>query len=69
LNGTPLANTVTGRATGTNYIMARVFIETTLVNSVITVRNPAGNPSALTITPISGGTQAVTAHLSILRLT
>lgn len=69
LNTVPLANTVTGRATGTNYIMARVFITTTVINSVITVRNPSGNAAALTITPISGGTHAVTAHLSILRLT
>lgn len=68
LNGTQVANTVAGRATGTSQIMNSVFITTTLVNSVLDIRNPAGNAAALTITPIAGGTNAVSAWLTIKRL-
>jgi hypothetical protein len=68
LNGTPVASTVTGRATGTNYIMANLLITVSTVNTLLTVRNPAGNPGALTITTIAGGASAVSAHLKIIRL-
>jgi len=34
----------------------------------LTVRNPAGNATALTITPSAGGTRAVSAHLVIMQL-
>ena len=34
----------------------------------VTVRNPAGNASAITITPLAGGTRAVSAHLMITRI-
>ena len=69
LNNVALANTVTGRATGTNYIEERVLIDVISIDSVLTVRNPAGNAAALTVTPTSSGTHAVSAHLTILRLT
>jgi len=68
LAGTPIANTVTGRATGTNYIAARVLITVVTPASALTVRNPAGNSAALTITPIAGGASSVSAHLTIIRL-
>lgn len=63
-----LAATVAGRATGTSQIMNDVIITTTAVNSVLRVINPAGNAAALTITPSAGGTHAVSAWLSIQRL-
>lgn len=44
------------------------IVETTSVNSVLTVRNPAGNAAALTITPLAGGTRPVSAHLVITQL-
>lgn len=44
------------------------IVETSTINSVLTVRNPAGNATALTITPLAGGTSPVSAHLSILQI-
>jgi len=68
LNGADLAYTVVGRATGTSQIVGICLVQTSVVNSVLTVRNPAGNSTALTITPIAGGTRPVSAHLTILFL-
>jgi hypothetical protein len=68
LNGSDLAYTVSGRATGTNQITGMVLVTTTTPNSVLTVRNPAGNATALTITPNAGGTRPVSAHLVIVQL-
>ncbi len=65
LNGADLEYTVVGRATGTSQIIGVAIVETTAVNSILTVRNPAGNASAITITPLAGGTRAVSAHLMI----
>lgn len=36
-------------------------------NAILTMRNPAGN-AALTITPLAGGTQPVSAHLVIMQI-
>ena len=41
------------------------LVEVTTTNSILTVRNPAGNAAALTITPLAGGTNSVSAHLVI----
>ena len=68
LNGADLAYTVVGRATGTDQIIGMSLIETTAVNSVLEVRNPAGNVAALTLTPLAGGTRPVSASLLIERL-
>ena len=68
LNGADLAYTVVGRATGTSQITGVCLVQTTVVNSILTVRNPAGNSTALTITPLGGGTRAVSAHLVINKL-
>ena len=68
LNGQDLAYTVTGRATGTSQIIGMAIVETTVIDSIITVRNPAGNAAALTITPLAGGTRYVSAHLMITQL-
>lgn len=64
----PLANTVAGRATGTSIISNSVIITTTVINSILELQNPAGNSTALTITPLAGGASPVSAHLTILRL-
>ena len=37
-------------------------------DSVITVRNPAGSAAALALTPLTGGTSPVSAHLVIMQL-
>jgi len=68
LNGADLAYTVVGRATGTTQIVGVALVETTSINSILTVRNPAGNPTALTITPLAGGTRPVSAHLTIMQI-
>ena len=68
VNGVPLTYTVVGRATGTSDISGMFLVETTTINSVLTVRNPAGNAAALTITPLAGGTNPVSAHLVILQI-
>jgi len=65
---TELAYTVVGRATGTCQIVGTCLASTTVVNSVLTIRNPAGNSTALTITPIAGGTRPVSAHLVITQI-
>lgn len=68
LNGSPLDYTVVGRATGTSQIIGMAIVTTTSVNSILTVRNPADNTTALTITPSAGGTEPVSAHLVITQL-
>ena len=68
LNGSDLAYTVIGRATGTSQIVGLSLVTTTAANSLLTVRNPAGNSTALTITPLAGGTRPVSAHLLITRI-
>ena len=68
LNGQDLAYTVAGRATGVSQIVGMAIVETTAVNSVLTVRNPEGTAATLTITPLAGGTRPVSAHLVIMRI-
>jgi hypothetical protein len=68
LNGADLAYTVVGRATGTDQIVGTYLVTTTVINSILTVRNPAGNSTALTITPLAGGTRPVSAHLTIMQI-
>ena len=68
LNGVDQAHTVVGRATGTSQIVGMALVTTTGINSTLTVRNPAGNSTALTITPSAGGTHAVSANLVITQI-
>lgn len=68
LNNAPIASSVIGRATGTSDISGTFIVETTVENSVLTIRNPADNATALTITPNAGGTDAASAHLFIMEL-
>ena len=56
-----------GRATGTSQIVGESLI-TVGANTTLEVINPAGNASALTITPIAGGTHSVSAHLVVQRV-
>ncbi|MBR0103979.1 MAG: collagen-like protein, partial [Firmicutes bacterium] len=68
LNGTDLNYTVAGRTAAVSQISGMNIIETTSPNSIITVRNPLGNPDPLTISPSVGGERPVTAHLIIIKL-
>ena len=68
LEGSELPYTVTGRNIEAAQIVGLTMITTTEEDSELTVRNPAGNATSLTISPSSGGAQPVSAHLVILRL-
>ncbi|HCZ34117.1 MAG TPA: collagen-like protein [Holophagaceae bacterium] len=68
INGTEQAYTVAGRATATSQITNHVLLVTTLPNSLLSVRNPSGNPVALTVTPSAGGALAVSASLLIKQI-
>ena len=65
-----LDETVVGRATGTSQIVGNTLITTSVVNSVLSVRNPTGNTPALTITvgDAAMGGSPVSATLTIKRL-
>lgn len=68
LNGVDLDHTVVGRGTGTSQIVGMTLVETTVPNSVLTVRNPIGNITDLTITPNAGGNRSVAANLVITQI-
>jgi hypothetical protein len=68
INGSELAYTVVGRATGTSQLVEMALVQTSAVDSTLTVRNPVGNSTALTITPLAGGTSPVSAHLVITEI-
>lgn len=63
-----LPQTVVGRNTGTSQIVGSIVITTTAPNSVLSLRNASGNSTALTITPIAGGTHAVSATITIKQI-
>ncbi|MEA2618884.1 MAG: hypothetical protein QOE72_4667 [Chloroflexota bacterium] len=65
---TPLGYTVSGRATGTSEITGEALVTTTVADSILSVENPAGNSTALTVTPLAGGTEPVAATLIIERV-
>ena len=67
LDGVELPYTVVGRATGTTQITGVCLVQTT-AGGLISIRNPAGNPSSLTVATNAGGTRAVSAHLTITQL-
>jgi hypothetical protein len=68
VGGTELLYTVVGRATGASQIVGLSLIETSLLNSVISINNPLGSLAALTVTPVAGGVDSVSAHLVIKRV-
>uniref|UniRef100_UPI000AE0803F collagen-like protein n=1 Tax=Paenibacillus sp. O199 TaxID=1643925 RepID=UPI000AE0803F len=68
LNGADLSSSVVGRATGTSQMPGMAIVQTTVINTILTVRNPAGESTALTMTPLAGGTRPVSAHLVITQL-
>jgi hypothetical protein len=68
LNNIELDYTTVGRATGTSQLVGICSIETFAQNSILTIRNPASNTTALTLTPFAGGSKSVSANLSITRI-
>ena len=63
-----LGYTVYGRATGTSQISGDALVTTTAANSALELLNPAANTTALTITPLAGGTQPAAASFVIHQL-
>jgi len=68
VNAVELLSTVVGRATGTSQITGMSLVTTTLPNSLLTVRNPGSNSTALTLTTTAGGASPVSAHLVITQV-
>jgi hypothetical protein len=68
LGATQQAFTVVGRATGTSQIVGICLVNITSANTVLSIRNPTGELTALTLTPIAGGINPVSANLVITRL-
>jgi hypothetical protein len=67
LNGVFQPETLAGRATGTNQITNRVLVTTTSANSIIKIVNHS-SASALTLTPLPGGTSAGATYLTVVQL-
>jgi hypothetical protein len=65
VNGAQLAYTVYGRATGTSQIAGTALVQTTTASSVLSINNPVGESTALTITPVAGGVDPAVASLVI----
>ena len=68
MNDAPLEYSVVGHATWTAQIIGMLLVETTSINSTLTIRNTDGNAAALTIALMAGGTNPVSAHLVITRI-
>ena len=66
-NGALVSRAVFGRATGTSQIVGEALI-TAAAGDTLSVVNPSGNSTALTITPLAGGTHPVAASLVIEQL-
>jgi hypothetical protein len=68
LNLAPIPDSVVGRATGSSQITGLSVISTTISNSVLEVINPPSNSTVVVIPANDGGTQAISAHLVIIRI-
>ena len=64
LNGSELAYTVTGRATGTTTIGLTTLVDAA-AGDVLDIGNPLAAPAALTVTPLAGGSSPVSSTLLI----
>jgi hypothetical protein len=60
-----LPYTVVGRGTTTTQIVETTLVQTTVVNTLLSVQNPAGASTALTITPLAGGNDPVSSSIVI----
>jgi hypothetical protein len=70
IGGTGLADTVVSRTVGDTQLVGSVLITTSITNSVLSVINPSGNATALTMTPADGAlTHSISATLTIKFLT
>jgi hypothetical protein len=68
LNGAELPQTVYGGSVGNTQITGEAVIQTTSIDELLTLDNPSGESTALTITPSAGGADPVVASLTIEQL-
>jgi hypothetical protein len=68
LNSRIVDYSVVGRATGTTQILGDVIVTTQEKDTMLSVVNPEGNSTALTVTPEAGGKSPVSASLVIQQL-
>ena len=68
LDDVELPYTVVGRSATSSQIVGIALVAVETAGSTLSVRNPAANVGSLTLTPDAGGTQPVSAHLVITRL-
>lgn len=68
LNDIELDYTVVGRATGTCQIVGISLVQTYIINSILSINNPIGKITSISITPFAGGTRPVSAHLIIKQI-
>jgi hypothetical protein len=68
LNGSPLSETVVGRATGTTQIIGASLVTTLTPNSILQVINPLSNIAINLEAQGVAGTQFLSAHLVIIRI-
>jgi hypothetical protein len=66
INGVVDTNTVVGRSTGTDQVIGKSLVTTSVPDTTLEVINDGA--SALTLTPIAGGTHSVSAHLLIIKI-
>ena len=64
--GIEISNTVVGNNFGNSQIVGICLITTEVIDTVISIRNPAGN-APFSLTPNAGGAQPVSAHLNITK--
>lgn len=67
VSGGRFADSTVGRATGTSQIIGKMLVKTTFPNTHIGVYNDS-SASALTVTPLAGGTEPVSSWLLIQRV-
>ncbi len=68
LDGLGIPSTVVGRATGNSQLVGDSLVTTTSANETLGVLNPVGADFALTLTPLAGGNNPVSASLTIRQL-
>jgi len=68
LNNVEQPYTVAGRLAASTPISGQAILTTSVANSILTVRNPAGSLNALPVSVSAGGVKPVSAHLVVTRL-
>lgn len=68
INSAQIIKNCVGRETGNSQIVGNVLITISTINSIISINNPTGNSSSLTVTPNAGGNFPVSCNLIIKQI-